>query len=178
MGRKERNFICDIKTSAYTRFSPSTNISLPVLFDNLNNNPMILMLLQPTNNNNSNNPLDPADPDGHRPAVDGIPRRDVLAHAKLGPEGGLVPIVLAVLEPRAGPPPQDSVALARHPGLVVGHDTAARDALKQNLPAVGERDGYHRRRGEGQQAAAEEVAQDPGVLVGEGLEGEGVAVLL
>ncbi|KAL2279218.1 hypothetical protein FJTKL_13592 [Diaporthe vaccinii] len=155
-----------------------SNESLPVLLDNLNNNPMILMLLQPTNNNNSNHALDPLDPDGHRPAVDGISRRDLLAHAELGPERGLVAVVLAVLEPRAGPPPQHRVALPLHPDLVVGHHTGPRHGLEQHLPAVGERDRDDCCRRDWQQAPPEQVAQDPGVVEGEGLEREGVAVLL
>lgn len=139
---------------------------------------MILMLLQPANNNNSNHALDPPNPDGHRPAVDGVPRRDLLAHAELGPERGLVAAVLAVLEPRAAAPPQHRVALPLHPDLVVGHHPGPRDRLEQHLPAVGERDGDDRRGGDGQQAPPEQVAQDPGVVEGEGLEREGVAVLL
>lgn len=163
--------------AAYTP-SPPSKASLPVLLNNLNNNPMILMLLKPTNNNNSNDPLDPPHPDRHRPAVDGIPRGNLLAHPKLGPEGRLVTVVLAVHEPRAGAPPQHRVALARHPRLVVRHHPGPGDGLEEDLPAVGERDRDHRRGGDGEEAAAEEVAEHPGVLEGEGLQGEGVAVLL
>lgn len=158
--------------------SPPSRKSLPVLLNNLNNNPMILMLLKPTNNNNSNDPLDPPHPDRHRPAMNSIPRRDLLGHAELGPEGRLVPVVLAVHEPRAGAPPQHRVALARHPRLVVRHHPGPRYGLEEDLPAVGERDRDHCCGGDGQQAAPEQVAEHPGVLEGEGLEGEGVAVLL
>ena len=110
--------------------------------------------------------------------MDGIPRRDLLAHTKLGLERSLVAVVLAVHEPRAVAPAQDRVTLPLHPDLVVGHDPGPGDALEQHLPAVGERDRDHRRRGDGQQAPPQEVAEYPRVLEGEGVEGEGVAVLL
>ncbi|KAK2599200.1 hypothetical protein N8I77_010973 [Diaporthe amygdali] len=125
-----------------------------------------------------NHPLNALNTNRDRAAVNCIPPGDLLAHAKLSLERRLVAVVLAVHEPRAAPPPQHRVALAMHPDLVVGHDPGPRHALEQHLAAVGERDRDDRRRRDGHQAPPQQVAQDPGVLEGEGVEGERVAVLL
>lgn len=137
---------------------------------------MVLVLLQPTHDHHRHHTLHALHANRHRAAVDRILCGNVLAHAKLGLERGLVAGILAVHEPGAAAPPQHRVALARDPHLVVGHGAGARHALEHHLADVGERDGDDRRRGEGQQPAAEQVAEDPGVLGGEGGEGEGVTV--
>lgn len=137
---------------------------------------MVLMLLQPTDHHHGHNTLHALHANRHRAAMDRIPRGNILTHAELGLEGSLVAGVLAVHEPRAAAPPQDRVALARHPGLVVGHGAGPRHALEDQLAGVGERDGDDGGGGEGQQAAAEQVAEDPGVFVGKGGEGEGVTI--
>lgn len=149
-----------------------------MLHERLDNDAMVLMLLQPTDDDDGNDALDALDPDGEPTAVYGVPRSLVGGHAKLCAELVLVAGVLAVHEPGAAAPAQDGAALARDPALVVGRRARPHGALEQHL-AVGERDGHKRRPAlpprDRVQARVQQVAQLVGVLRGEGLERDGVA---
>lgn len=152
---------------------------LPSPLDNINNNPVVLTLLQPTDNHNSNHALDALHPNRHGTTVDRIPGRLLGAHAVLGPEQLLVSVELAVQEPGAAAEPQDSVALPPDPILVVRHSSRADGALEEDLRRVGKRNGddsWFSLRREGEEAGPKEGAEAPGVFGGELVKGEGVAV--
>lgn len=143
---------------------------------------MILVLLQPAHNDHGHHPIHALDIDRHRTAVNRVRARLLRAHPEARREPRLVARVLAVQEPRAAAPAQDARALAADPGLVVrgragaGAPGPARRGLEDD-EAGGEGDGYEGGAGEGRQAGVQEVAEVPGVGGGEGVEGEGVALL-
>lgn len=75
-------------------------IFLPMLFDNLDDNPMVFILPQSTHDNDCNNSLDTLDTQGDGSAVNRVFARLVIADSKLGCETCLVAIKLAVHKPR------------------------------------------------------------------------------
>lgn len=166
-----------------TRSSPhpiSLSNLLPPLPNHIRNNPMILMLLQPTHHHNRHHPLHAPHLNRHPAPVNSIPPRLLPIHAELLPERLLIPLILALQEPRAAPPPQHGIPLPPHPLLVVRRRAGAHRALEDDLLGVGERDGDEGGflGGEGEEAGAEEGAEVVGVVDGEGGEGEGVGVCL
>lgn len=139
---------------------------------------MVLMLLEPTDNDNSYHALYTPHINGYSATMDSILASLLLAHAKLGPEGGLIPIKLAVHEPSAASPPQHRVPLALDPNLVVWHHSRSSDTVEDDLAGVGECDGYHCGFWERKKPGPEQVSENPSILYGEGVEGERVASCL
>lgn len=158
---------------------PSSNHSIllplllnlnPHLFQQLPNNsdndPMVLLLLQPTNNHNRHDTLDPPDPNRPSAAMNRILARP-LAQRILARESRLVPSHLIVHEPCALPEPQDRVALARHPAVVVGVRAGVRCRAEERVLAVREGDVDYDRVGVREQALAQQIAERPGCVGGE-----------
>lgn len=108
--------------------APNLGRGLPIFLDNINNDPMILMLLQATDNHHCHHTIDALDVDGDRPSVNSIRTSLLPAHAKRRREALLIAIELAVQRPGALAPAEDAVALAGYPVLVVGRDTGAEAA--------------------------------------------------
>lgn len=150
----------------------------PVLPDHTGNDPMVLMLFQPTDNHNSDHALYTLHADGYGAVMDRKLASLVLTQGELCLERGLIPGIFAVHEPSAAPPPQHCVPLALDPTLVIWHNTRSGGTLEDDLAVVGERDRYHRGRREGKKPGPKKIAENPGIIYGERIESERITICL
>ena len=145
---------------------------LQQLAHTLHNNPMILLMLQPTHNHNRNHALNPSNP--HRPptSMNSIFPRP-RPQRKFRRKRRLVTLQLVVHVPSALAKAQDRRALARHPRVVVWRGAAVRRRAEDAVLGLCEGDVDHDGGGERQEALADQVAERPGGVGGEVWEDEG-----
>lgn len=136
---------------------------------------MILILLQAAYDHHRNHTLNSLHLDRHATAVNGKLACLFRGEAKLARERPLVAAELAVPQPRAHAPARDGGPLACDPALVVRSDTGARRALIEG-EAVGQADVDECSARVRRELCMEEVAELPGVGVGEGVEREAFAL--
>lgn len=135
---------------------------LPVLLDDIDNNPVILILLQAAYDHHRNHTLNSFHLDRHATAVNGKLASLFRGEAKLARERPLVAAKLAVPQPGAHAPARDRRPLARNPALVIGSDARACRALVEG-EAIGQADVDERGARIRRELCVEEVTELPGV---------------
>lgn len=116
-----------------------------ILLQDINNNLMIMLLFQPTNNNNPNNTIDPLDPNRKPPSMNSIlirRRAAIRALQRKLPHKRLLNVRrktsralqhLAPHQPSRHAPSQHHVALTPHPDLIIHHGAWFRRALEHHV---------------------------------------------